>query len=263
MSVGYRPGARAVLVLVRLAFGLLVVWPGGARADCPPLDTENTWLGVAARWQQQGVTPAQADAFVRQGAVPRFPATLWPPSGPAPLRVGLIWQVGRPEGVRTIEIDADGDGTPDASDSRDENLGHLYERPGQYAATIRIREEDGRSALYQSPVTVLTPAAFDAELRGRWESLKTALQLGDLSAALECVHSGRRQRHASVLRTLLRTPGGKLPRLESPDFRLLEMRYRGVWPGPGDAPPADVRFQPDADGVWRLMSLFTPVGDEP
>jgi hypothetical protein len=175
--------------------------------------------------------------------------------------VGLIWQLARPEGTQAVEIDADGDGTSDVAGVRDEDLGYVYRVPGQYAATIRIRDAQGRVATYASPVSVLTGDAFEAELQGRWQDLRRALEAGDLAGALECVHSDFRQRHERTLRGLLRSGAFRETRLTSPVFRVAEMRYRGLVPGGARA--LDVRFQPDADGVWRLTEFLSVVEGEP
>lgn len=243
-----------------LLLASLAVAPAG-HAACPPVEMENTWMGVLARWQQQGVPPAQVQAFVRQGVVPRYPVTLFPPSGPAPLAVGLIWPGGRDPGVRQVEVDFDGDGTIDVADARDEALGHVYQTARTYAATIRIHESDNRAVTYAAPVAVLTPAAFETELQGRWAALRTALQRGDLPEALECVHSGFRRRNEHRFRDLLRGPvEAQLPPIRFVEFFVAEARYRSPHPAPGQTRPRDVRFQPDfLDGVWRLTSIFTEV----
>jgi hypothetical protein len=258
MSVRGRCRVRAVVWSFIAGASLAAAWAGVAHAACVPLDPESTWLGVMARWQQHGMTPAQGEAFVRQGAVPRFPVTLWPPSGPVSLQVGIIWPLGRPGDAEAIEIDADGDGVADVAGRRDEDLGHVYRVPGEYAATIRVRDTGGRVASYASPVSVLTAEAFEAELKARWQDFQGALESGDLSTALECVHSAFRQRHEATLRTLLRSGAFRRTRLVSPEFRVAEMRYRGETPGASQ--PLDVRFQPDMDGIWRLAEFLTAAG---
>ena len=254
---GHRPPARLLL----LVLASLVVVPASSYAACPPLEAENTWMGVLARWRLSGVSPAQVQAFIRQGVVPRYPVTLFPPSGPAPLAVGVTWPGGRLQGVGQVEVDFDGDGVIDLADARDEALGHVYQAARTYAATIRLNESDGQVVTYAAPVAVLTPAAFDAELQDRWASLKTALRQGDPLGALECVHSGFRQRNQGHFRDLPRDAvEAQLPPIRFVEFFVAEARYRSLQPAPGQSRPRDVRFQPDLlDGVWRLTSIFTEV----
>jgi hypothetical protein len=255
----------AGLAGIWLGAAWMLASPGWAASNpgCPPFDAENTPWGVVMRWHAQGVTPAQQEAFLRQGVVPRYPITLWPPSGPAPLQVGVLVHLPLGTSLVTIEIDADGDGVPEVVDTREENLGYVYAKPGTYPAKIRVREADGRVTAYAAPVEVLTQEAFDGELHGRWRAFTEALEARDLTAALDCVHSEVRQRHTPVLRGLLGSRSRSFPTLVFRDFRVAEARYRGVSSTPGSTKAVDVRFRPDADGVWRLTSFFEEIGVEP
>lgn len=259
-----RRKTRPTWLAVALGFLGWLGAPMVAHATCPPFEMENTWLGVINQWRERQVTQERAEAMMRQGAIPRFPVTLWPPSGPAPLNVGLLWWMRPADPPQAIEIDADGDGVPEVSDTREENLGHVYQKAGQFAATIRVRGHEGRVTTYAAPVTVLSPEAFDAELQGRWTALKTALQQGDLSGAIECVHSEFRRRIYNGLAGLVRGPvENELPPIRFVELRVPEAIYRSVRPVPRQTRLQDVRFQPDMDGVWRLTSVFQQAGVEP
>src|SRR5262245_9472233 len=161
-----------------------------ATAGCPPFALERSWLVL---FEGGKPSPAQRRALEDSGVVRGLPVGLWPPSGPAPLRVGLVW-IAREEPAESVEMDADGDGVPEVVGNQDEAFGHTYEKPGHYPATIRVRDGQGQIRTFKSPVTVLTPDAFDAQLQGLWTALKDAFQRGDVDAALECVAAMERQR---------------------------------------------------------------------
>jgi hypothetical protein len=245
---------------------VLPVGPATAAPGCPPLAIEQTWIALLAQ-EKTPLSPAQRQALERSGAIRGFPVGLWPPSGPAPLAVGLRWMV-RPDAPQRIELDADGDGVPEVSDTRDEVFGHTYRTPGHYAATIRVRDREGQVLTYRSPVTVLAPAAFDAELQGRWAALKDAVRRGDVAAALHCAAAtGRRGRLEGLLRDV--PPGGverALPAIRSVEVGLGQAVYESVRsPDWGTGPlrvPLVVRFRVDLDGMWRVADVGFK-GEEP
>jgi hypothetical protein len=251
-----RPGRRApcaAAVLTALALSSAAASAQGP-ATCPHLAIEQTWLAVLAQ-EGRALSPAQLRALESSGAIRGYPGALWPPSGPAPLAVGLVWIV-RPEAPQAIEVDLDGDGTPDIVDTRDEVFGHTYREPGQYAATITVRDQQGQVRRYRSPVAVLAPAAFDAEVQVRWAALKAVLARGDIEAALECVHLFSRQRLEHRLRSA-RQAGveAALPPIRFVELKLATALYESVRPPAGRDEPLEVRFLPDSDGVWRLGDL--------
>jgi hypothetical protein len=243
-----------------LAAAALLVCSGGSAVSataCPPLKVEETWLALFAQ-EGRELSPAQRRALESSGVIRGYPGALWPPSGPAPLTVGLIWVV-RPENPQAIEVDADGDGTPDIVDTRDEVFGYTYRQPGRYAATIRVRERGGEVRTYKSPVTVLTPGAFDAEIQARWTALKMALQQRDVEGALACVTMAAWQRTERLLRRAMRSNiEDSLPPIRFVKFLTAAAVYESVRPPTGDSRNLAVRFQVDVDGVWRLFDFGPP-----
>jgi hypothetical protein len=244
---------RSLTVALALATSLGVA--GRAEATCPPFDLERTALGFLGLLQMGRLTAADREAIMKGGVIPGVPVGVWPPNGPAPLRVGVIWLV-PPEDPRSVEFDADGDGTPDIVDTQIENLGHTYARPGEYRATLRVRTRDDQVTTYVSPVSVLPASAFEAQLQERWATFKTALHRGNLSAALECVHSSLRNRLEADVRDLLRTDiEPKLPPIRFVEARVIEAVFVAVQPAPGGSGPIAVHFAMDSDGIWRLASF--------
>jgi hypothetical protein len=258
---------RAGLCLLAVALGLLLLARPDAPAaapSCPPFALEKSWLVL---FDGGKPSPAQRRALEDSGVVRGLPVGLWPPSGPAPLTVGLVWIAREDPTPRTVEMDADGDGVPEVVDTRDEAFGHTYQKPGNYPATIRVHEAQGEVRTFKSPVTVLTPAAFDAQLQGLWTALKDAVQRGDLAAALECVASQDRPRAEGVLRSLPRAALDKaLPPIRFVEFRVVQAIYTSVRPpdwGKGPLPvPLEVRFAPDMDSVWRITRIWFKEADQ-
>jgi hypothetical protein len=234
-----------------------------AAPACPPFALEKSWLVI---FEGGKPSPAQRRAVEDSGVVRGLPVGLWPPSGPAPLTVGLVW-IAREERAQSVEMDADGDGVPEVVDSRDEAFGHTYEKPGHYPATIRVRDAQGEVRTFKSPVTVLTPAAFDAQIQGLWAALKEAVRRGDFQAALECVAVQERPRTDGLLRSLPRADLEKaLPAIRSVEFRVVQAVYASVRPpdwGKGPLPvPLEVRFAPDMDSVWRISRIWFKEADQ-
>ncbi len=233
-----------------------------ARATCPTFDIERTKLGFLGLAHQRQITPADREAIMKGGVIPGVPVGVWPPRGPAPLKVGLIWLLA-PEDPLAIEFDADGDGVPEIVDTGIENFGHTYTKPGNYPATVRVRDQQGAVTTYASPVTVLTPAAFEAELQARWASFKAALRRKDLDAAIECLHSVLRNRLESDIRGFLGKDVERLlPPIRFVEVHVIDARFAGTRSVPGKPVSFDVHFAMDEDGVWRLAS-FGDIGDRP
>ncbi len=254
--------ARCLAGWLVVACGAAVGPPAvpSAEATCPAFDIERTPLGVMGLAAGSRLTAADREAILKGGVVPGVPVGVWPPHGPAPLRVGVIWFL-RPEDPQAIELDVEDDGVPEIVDTRDEMFGYTFARPGQYRTVLRVRDRGGRVTTYPSPVTVVTPAAFEAELQGRWGTFREAVRRGDLQAALECVHSARRARVEPAVRALLRGDVERaLPLLRFVELQVADAVFAPVTPPPKDAMPLGVHFFMDFDGVWRL-GVFGDHGD--
>ena len=254
--------ARCLAGWLVVACGAAVGSPAvpSAEATCPAFDIERTPLGVMGLAAGSRLTAADREAILKGGVVPGVPVGVWPPQGPAPLRVGVIWFL-RPDDPQAIELDVEDDGVPEIVDTRDEMFGYTFARPGQYRTVLRVRDRGGRVTTYPSPVTVVTPAAFESELQSRWGTFREAIRRGDLQAALECVHSARRARVEPAVRALLRGDVDRaLPLLRFVELQVADALFAPVTPPPKDAMPLGVHFFTDFDGVWRL-GVFGDHGD--
>ena len=254
--------ARCLAGWLVVACGAAVGPPAvpSAEATCPAFDIERTPLGVMGLAAGSRLTAADREAILKGGVVPGVPVGVWPPHGPAPLRVGVIWFL-RPE---------------DPSGHRARCRGRRRAGDRRHArrdVRVHVRAArpvpvgppgagpGGSVTTYPSPVTVVTPAAFEAELQGRWGTFREAVRRGDLQAALECVHSARRARVEPAVRALLRGDVERaLPLLRFVELQVADAVFAPVTPPPKDAMPLGVHFFMDFDGVWRL-GVFGDHGD--
>lgn len=235
---------------------LAVSAPTPVAANCPPYKIQNTPFWFFGREFQRTLSPAEREAWLKGGVVQGFPVAVIPPRGPAPLTVGVAWVL-RPEDPQVIEFDAEGDGAPEVSSTRDEDFGHTYQNPGRFQAIIRVRSRQGQVTVYTIPVTVLTQVAFDAEMQGRFASLKAALRRGDLRAGLECLHSESKRRYEDRLKSLSpREVERAFPPVRFVKQHAAEALYEALRPASPADPPFQFRFLLDWDSVWRLRDLW-------
>ena len=134
-----------------------------------------------------------------------------------------------------------------------------YTRPGRYEITAWIHERGGRVHRVAVPIDVVAAQAFEAELNARWDTFKARLKSGDVTGALDCMHSASRRRYESSLNTLFAT--GKTP----VDDVFTTLTLVRIWRGTaeysmlrqtrGRPMSYPVRFTIDGDGVWRINAF--------
>lgn len=263
LRYGSSSRVTALLRVLGLALVALLSAPARATADCPPLTSGSSFFEVLARHAPGPgpLTDAQILELVQKGVL--MPLQVVPVSGPAPLTVEIRWWVYPVENPVRVEFDADGNGVPEWTQSGYEpgskQRTYTYQREGQYLFTVRIHGRGGQMTVYTAPATVFTPAAFEAELQGRWSSMKAAFRRGDIPAALECIHSESRSRYRDAFTAL----GSRLVQDVDQIFTPLRFvkhgsggaTYEMLRTGAGITESFDVRFQADTDGIWRLRSF--------
>ncbi len=252
-------GLPGSAVAVGLALGGLATSPTLALASCPPLASQSSLLRPPpGHGLPSGpVAPEQLPELMKKGGV--SPVQAFPSSGPVPLPVEVRWLFYPVDDPTRVEFDADGDGVPESSASTYGSTRYTYQRAGQFQATMRVRDRQGRLTTYATQVTAMAPAAFDAELQSRWATLKAALRRGDIPAALECLHSGSRSRYQPAFAALARQAPREVDRILA-GIRFVEHRdgeaiYEMRRVEVGEERAFDVRFMVDTDGVWRLRSF--------
>lgn len=251
------------LLLAGLAVAGLLGSAPRAWASCPPLATHSSFFEWLVR-HTQSLGPLSdlqiADLAKKEGINPLLVS---PRSGPAPLTVEIRWWTYPVADPVHVEFDADGNGVPEWSQPRFESVSrqqsYTYQREGEYRFTARVRDRSGQITVYTTPIKVLSGSAFDADLQARWAGLKAALRRGDIPAALECLHSGSRDRYRESFTVL----SGGLPQetdqiltaIRLVEHRRAEAIYEMLRTDAGIIKSFEVRFQVDGDGVWRVRSF--------
>jgi hypothetical protein len=183
-------------------------------------------------------------------------------SGPAPLTVAIVWPSYPVASPVKIEFDANGDGEPEWVEETYQVSAprqYVYQRQGQYEFTVRIYDRAGQVLVYKSSVSVFTPADFDAELKARWRGLKEALRRGDISGALECMHTHSRDRYNEAFRAAVGTLSQKVDEILTDITAVRQIGgaayYEAVRREGTLAKSFEVRFGIDVDGVWRVSGF--------
>lgn len=264
-ALQYMSHRRATELLLIVALVLLahLSSPADAAADCPPFSAGTSFIEVITRHHRGPgpVTDAELMELMDKGLF--SPLLVSPSSGPAPLTVDIRWWVFPVESPLRIEFDSDGDGVPEWSQpgfhAEAGQERHTYQQEGQYTFTVRVHARGGQVTTYTAPVKVLAPAAFDAELQGRWTTFKAALRKADIPVALECIHSKSRSRYrdgfTALSQDLSQNVDWILTRIRLVEHRGAEAIYEMLRADDGITLSYEVRFRIDEDGVWRLRSF--------
>lgn len=234
----------------------LAVTPA-AHAACPAGSPVPSFLErLAATCCATGpVKPGEIERFMEREGI--SPVTVSPPSGPAPLDVTLTWFT-YPVAESTPVVYDFGDGSVPQRFDRLTRSAHTYAAPGHYTATMIATPTTGASRRFTAEIRVHDQAAFDAELRSRWMTLKTRLRAGDIASAMDCVVWSRRKELGDAMRAL----AADLPKI---DDILGPIRFARTSRGSavyemlrvdgGIQKVFDIRFAIDGDGVWRIESF--------
>lgn len=159
--------------------------------------------------------------------------------------------------VTQVELDTDGNGTPDFTGPSLDGQIFTYTTPGLYLPRVTITDPQGtRDAT--TIVQVYDRTTLDALLQTKWSGLKVALRGGDIARALAFIVAQSRARYQGALTVL--TPD--LPAIDSvlTDLTLVRVRGREAISemrrsDAGILKSFEVRFVIDADGIWRLRAF--------
>jgi len=229
----------------------------GARFDALVPVLPPATLLVAEATATGGARAADAlTVGVAAGSEPAPVLLAAPAAGPAPLSVSFSLRGLAPGPA--VELDADGDGTPDVVAAAAGDLAFTYVDPGLYLPVLTVTDPAGTRVTARALVHVYDEAALDGLLQARWRALKDALRQGDLDAAARQIAARSRARYTAVFRDLAQD----LPAVDTilTDLALVELRpaegiYEMLRVDAGVATSFEVRFRLDQDGIWRLWSF--------
>jgi len=229
----------------------------GARFDALVPVLPPATLLVAEATATGGARAADAlTVGVAAGSEPAPVLLAAPAAGPAPLSVAFSLRGLAPGPA--VELDADGDDTPDVVAAAAGDLAFTYVDPGLYLPVLTVTDPAGTRVTARALVHVYDEAALDGLLQARWRALKDALRQGDLDAAARQIAARSRARYTAVFRDLAQD----LPAVDTilTDLALVELRpaegiYEMLRVDAGVATSFEVRFRLDQDGIWRLWSF--------
>lgn len=179
-----------------------------------------------------------------------------PQGGVAPLTVTYSLPSGGD--VTAVELDLEGDGTPDFAGSSLDGQVFTYAQPGLYVPTAALTNAHGDRVTVSTVVHVLDANALEAVLQTRWAHLKDALRRGDVEAGLQTLAVGIRARYRPAMEAL----GGDLPAFGE---GLGDLHVVSLLEGLAEA--VTVRLEdgqrevyfiyvtPDEDGIWRIAAM--------
>lgn len=262
------------MTFLRLIPLLVFLGPGSiispASAGCPPFDSRNSYplLDIAKQIEQeikrnppkagQSDTDYMLDLWKR-GVLKVSPAFILPVRGPIPLAVGAVclwcgclWCGGNEPVVITFNP---GDGTPEipVANKPLEAVTYVYKQTGQFKATVRLQDRQDQILTHTVLITAMHFVDFEAELKGYWVAMKEALLRGDISEALECVHSYSRSKYQEQLTKIMRGGSQRIAQ-EFGTLELHERREDGtiIFLRSVAGGSSEVYFQVDFDGFWRI-----------
>lgn len=243
----------AALCLPRLAFG-----------TCPPFESQSSMAkfqeALARHKPRSGrLSGTELVDLWKRGEITLPPATIVPPSGPAPLTVRIVWWWLPVDNPAEVEFDADGDGIPEILDRQyGAKREYTYQQPGRFKAIVRVHDRRGAVVTQSMTVTVMPFSTFDADLQSRWATMKASLRRGDIVAALECIHSKARSEFREDFQAFFR----RLPDLAKDLTPIRFVRHDGnqaiyemLSTEGGKTFSYQVLFETDEDGIWRVQGF--------
>lgn len=179
-----------------------------------------------------------------------------PRMGTAPLAVTFLLKLDRP--VVQIELDVDGDGTPDFTGPGVDGLTFTYGQPGLYVPTVVVTDSGGTRSRVSALVQVGDGTALDTLLQGHWTAIKAALRSGDAPGALTFITEASRDRYRAVFNAIVaRLPGidAIMTTIHPVKVRNHAAIYEMIRTDDGITQSFQVRFAVDFDGVWRIEAM--------
>lgn len=190
------------------------------------------------------VTPAPDAAFMLHAS---------PTNGLAPLTVTFA-VLGGPVATQ-VELDADGNGTPDLTVSGLDGQSFTYTAPGLYLPRVTVTDAQGTRHTTTAVVQVHDRTALDTLLQAKWTGMRDALRRGELEGALQFIAGGSRAEFRADLTALAPFLTSLAHALEDIQLiALLEEHIQCELLSMENALTFSyyVEFIRDPDGIWRI-----------
>lgn len=117
-------------------------------------------------------------------------------SGIPPLTAYFSVSTEIPNPAASYQIDFKGDGIIDYTGSSFEDISHTYTTEGIFYPTITVTDDQGNTYSDTIAITVLNKAEIDALLKSKWEGMKSAMIIGDISGALRYISSNTQEMYS-------------------------------------------------------------------
>lgn len=231
---------------------------GGTFAALVPVTPDTTTLTALAT-TATGMTATHRVA-IRVTGTPEGALVLHvsPASGAAPLRVAFSL-LAAPVPA-TIELDFDGNRTPDFIGPSLEGQSFTYAQAGLYFPTVRVTDASGATTVATAMVQVYDRVALDAFLQAKWTGFKEALRAGDIEGAVGVFARTSREVYRDQFTALAGVGGLSQVATDLGAITLSRIRDKAAEydlrsTRNGTEYSFYVLFVVDADGVWRLWAF--------
>ena len=229
---------------------------GSTFAALVPLGPSTNRLQIIASTAAGIVVSQEVPIVVMEAPESPFLLLTSPQAGVAPLTVSFSL-LGAPDSA-TIQVDSGRNGTIDFIGQRLTEEPFTYAQPGLYLPVVSITDSQGQRTAIPGVIQVLDRTALDALLQAKWTSMKSALRRGDIAQAVTQISERSRSRYQQAFAALI----ADLPAIDAilTDVRFVRTRgpdaiFEMSRTDAGILKSFEVRFQVDADGLWRVRSF--------
>ncbi|HDH05385.1 MAG TPA: fibronectin type III domain-containing protein [Nitrospirae bacterium] len=177
-------------------------------------------------------------------------------SGIAPLTTYFSVSTNIPNSVANYEFDYEGDGTIDYTGAAFDNISVTYSTEYIYYPTITVTDDQSNTYSDTIAIIVLNQAELDTLLRSKWEAMRAALAVQDITTALTYISSGARTSYEEMFNAIT----DQLPSITATqtDFNFISatdnlVKYELVTMENDTTYSYDVIFIKNKDGIWMIL----------
>ena len=158
--------------------------------------------------------------------------------------------------ISQLQLDGNGDGTIDFAGTTLADVSVTFAEPGLYLPFVTVTDTAGALFTDSAIVQVLDITQMDAQLRAKWQGMKSALWNGNTNEAVSYIVSNKRVDYQNMFNNLaipFASIDQMLGNITYQAVNGLEIEYEMLM---NDGPDGDVSylvlFSLDLDGVWRI-----------